>query len=286
MIPIVHTQFLLEEKDTDGHSPMYFLCDDGNYYYCKYRTQFKKEELDCLVYEMICTLLLQKLNIPTPDIALAVIEKDSYDAKKLKANKRYIKPGIICFASREAKNTTLITGIQSVKPKTIKKIVNIYDLLKIAMFDMWVDNTDRGRGERQNYNLLQQLITIHHTDKNTLTHKFRWLAFDHAFAFGGEDNLRIFNETFLPDTSYKLIESQYFNYFKKYFNNTSYEILIENFLSLQHHEIDTIIQSVFSQIPAEWQIPASLADRISAFLSNKERIKKVKQLTLQTLAKK
>jgi hypothetical protein len=71
MIPIVNTQLLIAEIPTDGHSPMYFLCDDGNFYYCKYRTQFKRSELDCLVYEMVCHHLLRRLQIPTPDIALA-----------------------------------------------------------------------------------------------------------------------------------------------------------------------------------------------------------------------
>ena len=71
MIPTVHTLFLLVEIKTDGHSPMKFLCSDNNYYYCKYRTQFKKEELDCLVYELVCQALLKDLNIPTPEVAFA-----------------------------------------------------------------------------------------------------------------------------------------------------------------------------------------------------------------------
>lgn len=286
MIPIIHTQWLNEEIPTDGHSPMHFKCDDGNFYYCKYRTQLKKEELDCLVYELVCHFLLKKLNIPTPDVALAIIEKDTYDIKKLKANKRYIKSGNICFASKEAANVILVTGIQSIAKKTqTNKFENFYDLLKIAMFDLWVDNADRGNGRKENYNLLFQTIQVQSEDTLAPQTKFRWLAFDHAFAFGGNQRLRMFNETMMPYTSLKLIESQYYKSFKKYFNPETYKSIVENFLTLQHHELKGIILNVFSQIPAEWRIPPNLADKIVAFLANQNRINSVKQLTLNSLKK-
>lgn len=286
MIPVIHTQWLNEEIPTDGHSPMKFLCDDGNHYYCKYRTQLSKEEFDCLVYELICHFLLKKLNIPTPDIALVVVEKDTYDIKKLSANKRYIKPGITCFASKEALNTILVTGIQSVDGKThIRKFENIYDLLKIAMFDLWVDNDDRGRGDKENYNLLLQSIQVKTDGVDAILNKYRWLAFDHAFTFGGSGRLRIFNETFSPSSAFKLIESQYYSAFKKYFIKETCQSLIESFISLQHDEIENVIQSVFAEIPAEWQTPTNLAERMFNFLSNGNRINAVKQIALNSLKK-
>jgi hypothetical protein len=284
MIPVVHTRWLNKEVETDGHSPMYFLCDDGNYYYCKYRTQFKREELDCLVYEIVCQFLLKKLRIPTPDIALAVIEKDSYDRKKLHKNKLYVHPGITCFASKEAPNTALVMGIQSISKKSeANKFESIYDLLKIAMFDLWVENDDRGRGSKENYNLLLQTVRVQNNETGRASTKFRWLAFDHAFTFGGVPNLRIFNKTMMPSLAFKLIESQYFKSFKKYFAPSVYEGIVENFLALQPYEIETIIQSVFKQIPAEWESQKNLGDRIIEFLSDSKRIHSVKQLTMHSL---
>lgn len=204
MIPIVRTKYLIEEIKTDGHNPMRFLCSDGEIYFCKYRNQLDKTELDCLVYEIVCHFLLKRLNIPTPDIALAIIEKDSYDINKLKANKKYISPETICFASKEAVNTVLVTGIQDIAGKKhLRKFENIYDLLKIALFDIWVDNQDRGNGSKENYNLLLQSIQVFDEFTNKKSTKYRWLAFDHAFAFGGLNNLRIFNETLSPSTSLK-----------------------------------------------------------------------------------
>lgn len=285
-IPIVRTTFLVEEMKTDGHNPMHFLCDDGNSYYCKYRNQYSKTELDCLVYELVCHFLLKRLNIPTPEIALAVIEKDSYDINKLRANRRYIQPETICFASKEATNTALVTGIQNITGKTqIRKFENIYDLIKIAIFDLWVDNQDRGNGSKENYNLLLQSIQVHDESTNKIATKYRWLAFDHAFAFGGLNNLRIFNETLLPSTSLKLVESQYFKSFKKYFKSVNYQKIIENCITLQRNEIERIIHDVFVQIPKEWQTPISLEERIVNFLSNETRINLAKQLVLNSLNK-
>lgn len=278
MLKTVRTQFLFEEMQTDGHSPMKFLCDDQNTYYCKYRTQFKKEELDCLVYELICQSLLTNLGIPTPDVALAVVEEKSYDIKKLKSNRRYIHPGVVCFASADVPNSGLITGVQQLAGKRdLNDFSNPYDLLKIAMFDLWVDNMDRGRGSAENYNLLMQSFKTIEGDKELIRN--RWIAFDHAFCFGGVDTIRMFNEKMMPVSEGKLIESNYYSGVKLHYEVARSEQIIENFISLCLNNIETIIQDVFSELPPEWQTPISLADRMLTFLSCQERLMCVHQLT-------
>jgi len=280
MIPTVHTLFLLEEIKTDGHSPMKFLCSDNNYYYCKYRTQFKKEELDCLVYELVCQALLKDLNIPTPEVAFAKITEKSYELKKLEANRRNVRPGIICFASREAETTALITGIQDISGKRdLNEFDHPYDLLKIAIFDLWINNVDRGRGSANNYNLLMQTFLQEEEGNQRVSFKNRWLAFDHAFCFGGIEKLRIFNASMLPSSNGKLIESEYFNSVKKHYQQEICVQVIDNFISLCRNHVETIIEDVFTQIPPEWQTPVSLAERMIAFLSSSERIMHLKQLT-------
>ena len=280
MIPTVHTLFLLEEMKTDGHSPMKFLCSDNNFYYCKYRTQFKKEELDCLVYELVCQALLENLNIPTPEVAFAYITENSYELKKLKANRRYIKPGVICFASKEAEMTSLITGIQDITGKRdLNEFDHPYDLLKIAIFDLWVDNVDRGRGSAKNYNLLMQTFFQEEDETQRMRFRSRWLAFDHAFCFGGTEKIRVFNATMLPSANGKLLESEYFNSVKKHYEQKMCEQTVDNFISLCTNNVETIINDVFSQIPPEWQIPINLAERMITFLSSSKRIMHIKQLT-------
>lgn len=287
MIPIVNTTFLLEEKPTDGHSPMYFLCDNGENYYCKYRTQIKREEIDCLAYEIVCTHLLKHLNIPTPEIAFVQITKESLDLTKLKKNKRYSKPGIICFGSKEVPHSDLITGIQTIATKSqLNKFIKPYDLLKIAMFDLWVDNVDRGRND--NYNLLIQGIveTSEKDGKLKTTYKNQWVAFDNAFTFGGVDRIGIFNETMRPNTYNKLIISSYFKEYKKHLNKNVALNIVENFLSLNPDEIANIIDNVFQQLPAQWKISRHLKDRIFRFITSPDRIQEVKNISMHALKNK
>ena len=259
---------------------MKFVCDDKHTYYCKYRTAFNKEELDCLVYELVCQALLKKMNIPTPEVAFAEIMYKSFDIRKLKANKRYIRSGIICFASKEAENTILVTGIQDITGKRdLNEFEDPYDLLRIAIFDLWVNNADRGRGSAENYNLLIQSFQQEDIDTQRINFKSRWLAFDHAFCFGGIDLLRVFNETLPLSAHGKLIESDYFNGVKKHYQHERCEQVIENFISLCRNNVETIVNDVFTQLPPQWQTPVSLAERMIRFLSSTERIMRLKQLT-------
>ena len=99
----VKASIFLGEISTDGHSPMKFICNDGNVYYCKYRVSHKTEELDCLIYEVICHNLLKFLGIPTPDIALVELLDGTFSSKELTRNKNFAKPGVICFGSKEIK---------------------------------------------------------------------------------------------------------------------------------------------------------------------------------------
>lgn len=286
-IPLVESIFLYEERETEGHSPMFFNCTDGEDYFCKYRTQLKKEEIDCLVYELVCNKLLVRLGIPTPEIAFVLLTQGSIDLTKLRRNKRYAKPNTICFGSKALPHTELVTGIQTIATKTqLNKFVNPYDLLKIAMFDLWVDNVDRGRND--NYNLLIETIEINDEEIISTKKKFgyRWVAFDNAFAFGGEQKIRMFNESMMPSPFQKLIETSYFQDYKKHLaKKVSYNIA-ENFLSLSPHEIESIVNNVFEQLPAQWQIPVLLKDRICRFIANPQRIQMVKYITINAIKNK
>jgi len=187
---------------------------------------------------------------------------------------------MVCFGSKEAETTALITGIQGISCKRdFNEFANPYDLLKIAIFDLWVDNTDRGRGSAENYNLLMQTYSIEEPETKRIILKNRWLAFDHAFCFGGTEKLRIFNASMLPTANGKLIESEYFNGVKKYYQQERCEQLIENFIPLCINNLEAIIHDVYSQLPPEWQTPTSLAERMTTFLSSSERTMHLKQLT-------
>jgi len=196
----VESKILIEELGTDGHSPMKFMCSDDLVYYVKYRSgkSFNKTEINCLVFEMICTRLLQHLFITVPEQALVSINENSYQTEKLITNKRYIKHGIIAWGSMEILQADLVKEIEQINNKTeFNKLKNPDDLIRIAIFDIWVDNVDR---HLDNYNLLTKLEDG----------KLKFIPIDHAFTFGGLKGMDIFNPTTSALSIRKLIESPYF----------------------------------------------------------------------------
>ncbi len=273
MIKLVESRILIDEVPTDGHSPMRFICSDGKMYYVKYRSgkSMKKEEINCLVYEMVCTTLLNKLSIPTPEHALVTVIEDSYVKGQLQANKKYTQPGIIALGSKEIERADLIKDIESLNKRSeFNKLLNPTDLVKIALFDLWVDNKDRHPG---NYNLLT----------NMKDGKIQFVAIDHAFTFGGPQAFNIFNETF-PVSSYnKLIKSQYFQSVVKFIEQKELFNIINSFLSLLPQlPINDLLDDIFKQVPKEWEISEALKGRIIAFLQSKQRLVSLKHVISQS----
>jgi hypothetical protein len=272
----VESKILIKELQTDGHSPMHFICSDGEAYYVKYRSgkSLDKNEINCLVFEMICTRLLRRLQIPVPDQALVTINENSYAPGQLTTNKKYIKSGIIAWGSKEIPQTDLVKEIEQVaNKKGFNKFKNPDDLIRIAIFDLWVDNADRHSG---NYNLLTKMEDG----------KLKIITIDHAFTFGGLKGMNIFNASTLPDSYKKLSESQYFRSMIKYFNKNERLDIANQFLSLlEELDIENLIDEVFTQIPAQWGINPILKKRVTSFLQSTQRITTLHQICKQTLQK-
>ena len=273
----VETKILIEELETDGHSPMKFICSDGTIYYVKYLSgkSFNKNEINCLVFEMICTALLKRLHIPVPDQALVTIDANSFAPGQLVINKRNAKDGVIAWGSKEIPRADLIKEIEQIRnKKDFNKLCNPEDLIRIAIFDLWVDNADRHSG---NYNLLLNM------DEGML----KIVAIDHAFTFGGLKGMNIFNTTSEPNTYKKLIVSQYFRSAVKHFNRKQRLEIATQFISLlEELEIKNLINEVFTQIPKKWDINPMLKKRIIDFLKSEQRINSVQQICKQILNKK
>lgn len=95
----VHTLYAMEEMTKDGHAPVLFHCSDGDNYYCKYRVNINRKEINCLAYEVIAHRLLRKLDIPTPEIALVKLASGTLDEKIIKIDRR-MKEGTVVFGSK------------------------------------------------------------------------------------------------------------------------------------------------------------------------------------------
>ncbi len=271
----ITSEFLIGEEETDGHSPMKFLCSDDEIYYCKYRVTSKKDELDLLVYEIVCHYLCEHLGIPTPQIALVELTKDSFEPKDIPRNKLYAKPGVICFGSHIVNPAFLVNDTQLIKSKAdFNRYKNPEDLIKIAIFDLWVDNTDRGKAG--NFNLLV----------STKSGKTSYYAFDNAFTFGGVNSLRIFNPSFEVSTVDKLLNTDYFRSVIKFIPKAERVNIAQKILSLCHDEaVSDIITKTPPLIPGAWNTLPGLYPRMHNFLSNVQRLQKIEHLVLSSLSK-
>lgn len=257
------TLTLLDELPTDGHHPMKFLCDDGNLYYCKYRINAKLEELDFLIYELACHALLRALAIPTPDIAFVKVSPGSFDPKMLQYNKRYLKPGVVCFGSQHIEGDLVRDTEAYYSPRQFSFLYNPADLIRIAVFDLWVDNIDRGRRIEGGYNY--NLLTT------PLEGQRQFVAFDNAFAFGGESMLRIFTPLSPIDLKNRLWSTPYYKAVVKHISVSERFTIAKECLTLCYEQAERVLTDIWEQIPVDWNPRLPLRDKLVSFLLNEPR---------------
>lgn len=269
----LHTKLLLEEIQTDGHAPLKFICTDDNIYYCKYLPTIKKEEINCLAYEVVAHALLRKLAIPTPDIALITVAEETLNKKLIKKNRR-LNVGDVCFGSKQVSFVAEVQTLAQLNNKTeFNKLLNPYDIIKIAIFDLWVNNVDRGRnfGDGYNYNLLLKPIGT----------KQEIIAFDHGFIFGGINQIGVFNSNMNALTGNKLYQSAYYKSVIKHINKTDYINIVNNFIPLLFKNYDTLIKNIIEKLGTNWDLSQKLDERIIALLKSNEQIKEIKNIIIQ-----
>lgn len=271
-LPILKSLLLIEELPTDGHAPMKFLCEDRQVYYCKYRKAVKQEEIDMLGYEVICHSFLRQLGVPTPSIALIELQDGSFDAKRLFQNRKYAKPGCMLFGSLEVPGADLVRDTELIRTeRDFSKFENAADLIRIAVFDLWVNNIDRGRSinaHAYNYNLLTAPVGK----------KKQIIAFDHAFAFGGESGLRFYNPRLPFSAKDRLITSPFFVSIVKHIPHVERLNIAHEFLHLCCATASHTISNAFRDFSPTWQIPLPLEKRMVTFLSDQPRLDQIKAM--------
>lgn len=271
----VNTELLLEEIKTDGHAPLKFICDDGLIYYCKHLPTMHRAEINCLAYEVIANYLLQQLTIPTPEIALVEVAEGTLIKSKITKNKR-LREGEVCFGSEEIKHAQELHALQEIKTKTeFNKILNPTDIIKIALFDLWVNNVDRGRYFDDvgiNYNLLI----------NPVGSKQQILAFDNAFIFGGIDQIGVFNPLMGVNANNKLVNTPYYKSLIKHIDQNIFLDIVNNFIPLLPINYEESISNIVKELSENWALTPNLDARIIAFLSSEEHITNCKNIIIQS----
>jgi hypothetical protein len=261
MIEEVSTFNLIEEYSHTNSAPMKFTCTTPNgyeVYFVKY--VLGEDEFDFLVYELVCQRLAKHFDINTPDIALVNVAPDSFNYEQLKRNKKYFKPGVIAFGSKEVVNNDLITKHTTVPNKhTFKTYAAPEDLVKIALFDLHTYNKDR---TEDNYNILLG------RNKPSL-----FYVIDHFYCFGGTLHAGTFNSSLKPEINGTILRSKFFTNMVSYMSLKDLEKAVKNYFYLYEEKaITTILDDVFYNIPKTWSISGGLKERLYNFLTDKARL--------------
>lgn len=153
-----------------AHGPLKVL--DSSY--TPYVLKFPKNRFDngSIIKEFICHFLLKSWMIPTTEIASLSVSSELLESCSFLTNReKELIENYDCFGSKLLINAVdLMHFITADNTVAQRKIMNPSDIIKIALFDIWVENEDR---KPSNNNLLL----------NTSGDLFEIIPIDHAYTF-------------------------------------------------------------------------------------------------------
>ena len=246
---------LLYEIATDGHSPLVVKHSNKSWIVKSslgQRTQYY------LANEVICSFLLQIWGFYIAPVSFVIIENHLLQNYKLKYNKAiYYKN--TCVGIELLENATEINGLLD---KSIDEIPIDFDdplsLLKLGLFDIWVENDDR---KPSNANLL-----IFENAAKTLT----LLPIDHAFTFNSEAHRNLNPEWISSTYNQSILNTRLAQTIaKKQRNFIENDVKMFFFEQIKHCEAH--FDDIISSIPAEWQLNQQDFAQLKAFLFNETR---------------
>ena len=134
--------------DTTGSRPALILCDDLDFYVCKYN-RFPGSESKKLFHEFLAGSFARIWNLSIPEFKLVWVNPHHiYDCKDLQPH-FFTTP---CFGSKYNRKFSEVDEFYGERIASIKKHFGYRnEFLKIAFFDIWLANEDRNFN---NYNLL------------------------------------------------------------------------------------------------------------------------------------
>ena len=229
-------QSIIKKYDTQGSSPVLIMANDLNQWVCKYR------DVNQLFNELLAYQFAKIWQINIPEGAFIEIDYEKH-IKPLE-DKRGLERRFFereCFGSLFLQNAIEVNKTILTDKDIIRRIKNKNDLLKIALFDIWLSNEDR---TFNNYNLLLQAIKG---------------GFSTLYII---DNTEIFNSSMAYDQSMELItqgdsvlNSDLATFIFKNDTETVREMndLLKEFPIFTKNCQDNL-QSILNQVPQKWHI--------------------------------
>lgn len=250
------------KKYKTGHSPFLVLTDDYDNYVLK--TQNNQSERDAIIKEFLCSSLLKKWNIETPDVASLTVNDEELKQDPLIINDKRFTYSNVYFGSSFRKDSLdlnhLFTGS---KKLTYDELHNPGIILDIALFDIWVENDDR---KPSNYNLL----FCPYLEKHKI------LAIDHAFTFASLPFLDINNKNVsFSDNDSILNTPLATNVVRKEIININCLLQAEEKFYLCVENSKNEISSIFESFPQEFLLSEKEMEKVHSFLFSNERNKLV-----------
>jgi len=254
-----------EEIITDGHSPLLVITEDFTEYFIK-STRGRKPDYSIL-NEFLCSYLLNIWGIPVPRFSAVILNPDSIKGRGFSHFHKPYFYNDITFGSEKISNAVEMGNFLRSEGKVdYRKFVNPEDILRIGLFDIWVENTDR---KPTNNNVLFSISG----------NQIDIYAIDHAFTF--------------DSINYSDLDPRYIN------NTFNDNILETDFardilaISKREHSLDKIVNqfqknyylciencrkqydTIAGYIPEELGFDTTLRKYISDFLFDEKRNKKV-----------
>ena len=263
VISSIHTNAIIKELPTEGHSPLLVLESDYEMYVAK--NDKGKNPPFSLINEFLASFCLKKWNIATAETKLITVANELIISQdNLSMNHRPHYYNMPCFGSKFVNNSIDVNDfLFTDKKKTYNTLNNPLDVFHITLFDTWVENDDR---KPANYNLILE------PEKN----KFNVLPIDNAFIFSTmsyqdlnpayvsvsvNDHLLVSELGFLIKKN-TIIDHHFINNEREYF-----------YLCLKSCEQD--FDSFMNQIAEFYTIDSVSIKKLKEFLFNQERNTKV-----------
>lgn len=236
MITRTKTFYKSELVYSSGENPILVTCTDLIDRVCKHGRLTPSS----LFSEIIGSRFAECWNLKTPPISLIEVDADHLPDSNLIQPAFFRKP---CFGSLYIENGLVIdqTVIPSFKKDSFRrKIANKNDLLKIALFDIWLGNEDRNHN---NSNLLLD---------QSLAKEYYFTVFDHGAIFN--TNALAYGIQLLSEDE-SLIKTDLCTILFGKINNLSQIVdnIVEDFY-LCVIKCEEEIANILNDIPQEWNL--------------------------------
>lgn len=254
---------IIKELPTEGHSPLLVIGSDFKTYVAK-NDKGKKPPFS-LINEILSASFLKAWKIEVPDFKLLELNKELVKSKNgLSVNHQSYFYEDISFGSAFIKNAIDVNDlIITNRRKQFNRLINPLDVLRITLFDTWVENDDR---KPTNYNLLFQ----------PEGKKLRVVPIDHAFIFGTISYKDLNPDFVAVSANDHLLVSELGILIKEILPIDDDFIKREReYFYLRTNQCEQIFDSLFKEISMFYTIDQESIIKLKEFLFNSSRNNKV-----------